>query len=38
MIYGEDATDPSRSFAGESVDIDYIVKETFGKKYGGGKK
>ncbi len=38
LVYGEDATDPSRSFSGESVDIDYIVKETFGKKYGGVNK
>jgi DNA-directed RNA polymerase subunit A' len=36
--YGEDGTDPSRSFSGESVDVDYIVKETFGNKYRGTKK
>jgi DNA-directed RNA polymerase, subunit A' (EC 2.7.7.6) len=35
LEYGEDGTDPSRSFEGESVDIDYLIKEMFGKKYGG---
>ncbi|MGC8645067.1 MAG: DNA-directed RNA polymerase subunit A' [Thermoplasmata archaeon] len=33
LRYGEDGTDPSRSVAGESVDIDFLIKEMFGKKY-----
>ncbi|MEM0312651.1 MAG: DNA-directed RNA polymerase subunit A', partial [Thermoplasmatales archaeon] len=33
LSYGEDGVDPSRSFAGESVDIDFIIREMFGKKY-----
>ena len=38
LEYGEDGTDPSRSFEGDSVDVDYLVKEIFGTKYEGGKK
>ncbi len=38
LEYGEDGTDPSRSIKGDSVDVDYLVKEIFGTKYEGGKK
>lgn len=38
MEYGEDGIDPSKSYAGESVNVDYIIRETFGDKYVGEKK
>jgi len=33
LKYGEDGTDPSRSFGGEAVDVDFLIRELFGKKY-----
>jgi DNA-directed RNA polymerase, beta'' subunit/160 kD subunit len=38
LVYGEDGVDPSRSFGGKSVDVEFVLKEKFGDKYGGEKQ